>query len=687
MTENIKKILLVEDDPVIALLESQQLRKEGYDITHVNSGEKAVEVIGAKRLMYDLVLMDIDLGGGIDGTEAASVILSSHDIPILFLSSHTEKDIVGRTEKITSYGYVVKNSGIRVLDASIKMAFKLFDAHRDLKERKQRIKSVNAELQQTIDELQVTNNNLEAANKLLIESEKLIMERDYLLSLAGSIAKVGGWEYDVRKSCFAWTDEVAGIHGFAPGSTPDINNILGLYTAESRGLIKKASRDALQDGQPFDLELEMVTQNGEHRHLHTRGRTVTIEGRPVRIQGIMQDISDHRSTEQELRKINRMHSVISRINQLIIRARDTDEIFAESCRIAVESGNFRMAWIGIVDSRRQSVVPAAWNGHEDGYLEVIKEIPVRDVPEGRGPTGTAIREGRHFYCNDIMNDPVMGPWRDEALKRGYRSSIALPIMADGAVIGAFSIYSTVPSYFNEEEIRLLSEVTGDIGFAIEKIRAGEQLKNDEVAMRQLLSHREILMKELHHRVKNNLGVVSGLLSLERERINDELSRSILTDARSRISSIMGIYERLYLSDDLTHIDLNLYIADLASSILDTYTTDRGRISLSTELADIRIETRRAVPLGLILNELMTNALKYAYPGDAAGKISVRLHAEGTSACLHVADSGAGLPPGFDPYTTGSMGFMLVRMLAEQIGGTFCIDGSDGTRINITFSIE
>lgn len=687
MEESVKRLLLVEDEPVIALLETQQLCNEGYAVTHVNSGEKAVGVIDAKRDHYDLILMDIDLGDGIDGTEAANVILSTHDIPILFLSSHTEKDVVGLTEKITSYGYVVKNSGIRVLDASIKMAFKLFDAHKDLKERKQRIKSVNAELQQTIDELQRTNRKLEDANELLIDTEKLIMERDYLLSLTGSIAKVGGWEYDVRTSKLVWTDEVARIHGFMPGTAPDLEFILDLYSADSRKLIEQAAYDTLLHGEPFDLELEIIMPDGTRRQLHTQGRAVTTGGRPTTLQGVMQDISDRKSTEHQLRRINRIYSVISLINQLIVRARDTAEIFSESCRIAVEYGNFRMAWIGLVDKNEQAVIPAAWSGHEEGYLAVIKKIPVSDIPEGRGPTGTAIREGRFFYCNDILNDPVMAPWRDEALKRGYRSSIALPIITGGIVIGAFSIYSGEPGYFNDEEIRLLTEVTRDIGFVLEKLTADEQLKKDEAAMRQLLSHRDILMKELHHRVKNNLGVVSGLLALERDRITDELSRRILTDARGRISSIMGIYERLYLSDDVTHIDLNLYIGDLACSILDTYMTGMCRLSLNTELEEVRIETRRAVPLGLILNELITNALKYAYPGDSAGEIIIRLRADGSTACLHVADSGTGLPEGFDPYTTDSMGFMLVRMLAEQIGGTLQIDRTSGTCINITFGLE
>ena len=123
-----KTVLLVEDDLIIAMSEKMSLQKLGYDIELARTGERAVELFktGAR---IDLVLMDIDLGAGIDGTEAARLILQTRDIPIVFLSSHTEPEIVAKTEKITSYGYVVKSSSTTVLETSIKMAFKLFHAN------------------------------------------------------------------------------------------------------------------------------------------------------------------------------------------------------------------------------------------------------------------------------------------------------------------------------------------------------------------------------------------------------------------------------------------------------------------------------------------------------------------------------------------------------------------------------
>src|SRR5690606_5830222 len=123
-----KTILLVEDMAIIAMAEANILKKNGFEVIIAYNGKEAV-AIAMKNRELDLILMDIDLGRGMDGTEAAQKILQNREVPIVFLSNHTEKEIVEKTEKITSYGYVVKNSGETVLLASIKMAFKLFDAH------------------------------------------------------------------------------------------------------------------------------------------------------------------------------------------------------------------------------------------------------------------------------------------------------------------------------------------------------------------------------------------------------------------------------------------------------------------------------------------------------------------------------------------------------------------------------
>jgi PAS domain S-box-containing protein len=160
--KNSKSILLVEDEVLIAVTEKMELEKYGYIVQHVTTGEKAVETIIDNAFPADVILMDIDLGSGIDGTQAAEQILNYKDIPIVFLSSHTEPEVVEKTEKITSYGYVVKNSGIVVLDASIKMALKLFDANLKKRLINEKMESALENLRQHQVELQMQNDELSA---------------------------------------------------------------------------------------------------------------------------------------------------------------------------------------------------------------------------------------------------------------------------------------------------------------------------------------------------------------------------------------------------------------------------------------------------------------------------------------------------------------------------------------------
>jgi len=173
-----KSILLVEDDPIIALSQKRDLLKHGYTVFHTSTGEKAVEFIKLDSQKIDLILMDIDLGKGIDGTQAAREILKLKEIPIVFLSSHTESEIVEKTESITSYGYVVKNSGITVLDASIKMAFKLFEAHKNVLKHKINEEKANVNLKKTNANLKIVNKNLSRLDRAIENTKDIVLITD-----------------------------------------------------------------------------------------------------------------------------------------------------------------------------------------------------------------------------------------------------------------------------------------------------------------------------------------------------------------------------------------------------------------------------------------------------------------------------------------------------------------------------
>ncbi|HET6255762.1 MAG TPA: GAF domain-containing protein [Puia sp.] len=193
-------------------------------------------------------------------------------------------------------------------------------------------------------------------------------------------------------------------------------------------------------------------------------------------------LSKRKVQEAKLEKSRRLYATVSQVNKMIIYARESDDLFRRLCSVIVDSGKFRMAWVGIIDRENRTIVPACHAGHEDGYLSLIN-ISIDPGAAGMGPTATAMRELRHYICNDIRTDPAIRPWKEEALRRGYRSSMALPIFKFGEPYGTFSLYSDEYNFFDEEEVRMLDEVVRDISFTLEIFEKEELRKKAEKGIR------------------------------------------------------------------------------------------------------------------------------------------------------------------------------------------------------------
>jgi PAS domain S-box-containing protein len=205
-----------------------------------------------------------------------------------------------------------------------------------------------------------------------------------------------------------------------------------------------------KDGTVFPVE---VTESAYPQ----KNRTICISS--------VRNITNRKEAEERILATRRLYVVLSQINEAIVRVRDLETLLREICRIAVEYGHFRMVWVGLVDKEQAVISPVAHAGFEDGYLALVR-IPLDESPEGSGPTGRAFRSGGHIITMDIASDPCMEPWRDEATKRGYRSSAAFPFSLHGEVVGVINLYSAEPGFFTDTEVELLGEITGDVSFAL-----------------------------------------------------------------------------------------------------------------------------------------------------------------------------------------------------------------------------
>ncbi len=188
------------------------------------------------------------------------------------------------------------------------------------------------------------------------------------------------------------------------------------------------------------------------------------------VMAIVRDVTEIRNAEGRIKLLNRLYATLSQINQTIVRAKGREQLFREICEVAVKFGQFKMAWIGLIDEDEHTVKPVIFAGEENGYLSDIS-IHYLDPIMGGGPTGTAIREGFCAVSRNIPNDPKMKPWFEEAVKHGFLASAAVPIRQNNQVIGAFSVYASEPLAFDQEEENLLTEIGQDISFALDNLQA------------------------------------------------------------------------------------------------------------------------------------------------------------------------------------------------------------------------
>ncbi len=327
----------------------------------------------------------------------------------------------------------------------------------------------------------------------------------------------------------------------------------------------------------------------------------------------VRDVTGRKEAEDRVLASRRLYAVLSRISEAIVRVRELETLLDEICRISVEYGHFRMVWVGLVDREQAVIRPIARAGFDDGYLSAI-HIPLDDSPEGMGPTGRAFRSGSPVIVADIAADPRMEPWREAATGRGYRSSAAFPFSLHGEVVGILNLYAGDPGFFTDAEVRLLSEIAGDISFALglldeqaRRARAEQALAGSEERARFLAAILEMSSQPFYIGYEDGrFGVTNpafcDLLGYTESEIKS-LSWKALTapesagaeDAELRELVATGIprrYEKEFVRKDSTRVPVEIFAHRATDSggnvrFLYSFVTD------VTERRNVLQETRQA----------------------------------------------------------------------------------------------
>jgi PAS domain S-box-containing protein len=445
-----------------------------------------------------------------------------------------------------------------------------------------------------------------------------------------------------------------------------------------------AWRDATTSSGIYSIECRLRRADGIYRWWLIRGvPLLDPSGRIQKWFGTCTDIHDLKVAELKIAQSNRLYAVLSGINTLIVRVKKKEELFAEACRIAIDDGGFRMASIVIVEPTSMRILSAAAASQDAGLLETVNGILATGVVPHGMMLGQVIRESRPIFSNDAQSDAA--PTLRAYAGTSVRSIAMLPLMASGHAIGVFTLFSSEKEFFHEGEMKLLTELAGDIAYCVSTIQAGREREEADLALRASLKEKEALLKEVHHRVKNNLQVIASLLRLESNRIDHAVTKGVLKDMQNRIQAMAGLHETLYRSGNFAQVDLAAYLKQLTNQLSRSLSMGPGRVSFHLSLVSVGLDLDQAIPCGLIVNELASNALKHAFPDGRSGEVRVELdQVQDGTLLLRVSDDGIGLPADFEARRGKSLGLQLVSDLARQLQGTFRIAPGPRAVFEVTF---
>lgn len=752
ISENeIKTILLVEDEMILAMMGAKTIKTFGYNVITANTGETAVE-IALNHKNINLILMDIDLGAGIDGPEAARLILEKKDIPIVFQTSHMEEEFVDRVKKITRYGYVIKNSGNFVLKSSIDMAFELFDTHQRLeKELKERL-LVEETLRERDDrfrklfEISTIGIAITSPEKGWIDvndriSEMLGYSKEELKNLtwaeltyhedlsldvaqferilAGEIDNYSMDKRFVRKNgSIIWT--TLGV-GCVRNPDRSVNYLIALLNditerKHAEELIQIKNEELSAANEEMSAAIEEMENINEELKLSEEKFTKAFIASPDMISittasnGTYLDVNDNfllksgytrneviNHTSQELNAWLDLSDRNKFLELLLKNGRVSD--FESKFRL--KNGNIVVYSISsetieinnercylhytrdITDQKRAEEIQKESN---EKILNLANKIPAFIAYVNAETLRYEFVNEKYVKSFEISRDRIIGSHIKEVIgesnyqfalkyieevKRGIPCSYENTFNLD---IGKRYIkVNFIPDFDAEGKVKSIITLSYDI----------TELKEFEEKNNALLSEKELILKEVHHRIKNNMLTIYSLLEIQADSLNEPAAISALKDASNRVKSMQLLYDKLYLSSNFSNMPMKEYLPTLVEQIVYNFPYHE-RVRIEKEIEDFELDSRKTFTLGILINEILTNIMKYAFKERNEGLIFISATLKENRVCIIIKDNGSGMPETVSFENSPSFGLMLVGMLTNQLGGTIRLERDNGTKIVLHF---
>jgi len=548
----------------------------------------------------------------------------------------------------------------------------------------------------------------------LREAESALRAREVDLSEAQRLAHIGSWYWDAKTDVTTGSDELLRIYGFDPATQtmPDFKEQCGLcYPVEEWERVNAAVQRGLETGVGYELDVHAI-RNGKTIWVTTRSEVMRdADNRIVSLRGTVQDITERKRAEEEreisvefLRLVNESRDIAGLIRAAVtffhekagceavgIRLKAGDDYpYFEACGFPEE---FILLENNLCDYDGNGVAIRDFAGNP-----LISCMCGNVICGSFDPSKPFFTEKGSFWTNcttELLATTTeadrQASTRNRCNGEGYESVALIPLRCGEESVGLLQLNDRQKGRFSASTISLWERLSGYLAVALSKFETDEALRkaHNELAKQmeertRQLYEKEVLLKEVHHRVKNNLQVISSLVGLQADGSKDETVREVLKDVTYRVRSMALVHEKLYQSADLACIDFAEYVRSLLGYLWRAQGL-AASVQLTLDLDAVSLLVDTAVPLGLILNELAGNALKHAFRGRSEGEVTVSLHnSEEGRISLVVRDNGVGLPEGLDWRQAKSLGLRLVQMLAGQVGAGVEVNSMEGTKFEIFF---
>jgi len=398
----------------------------------------------------------------------------------------------------------------------------------------------------------------------------------------------------------------------------------------------------------------------------------------------------HAETERRLRE----QIALREVGAFITSALDLDTVLTRIAEQMSQAVDVTSAYISRHEPEAEAVtIVAEYISPQACARERVSDLGITyPYVEGDSRFMEVMEAGRHDISQ--LDDPdLAASERAHMQEYGGQTILYVPLRIGRRLVGYVELWeSRRRREFTPEEIALCQDIAQQAAIALENARLYEQAQQEiaerkrvEEQIRASLREKEVLLKEIHHRVKNNLQVISSLLYLQSKNVQDQQSLEILQDSQNRIRSMALVHERLYQSQDLARVDFAEYVRGLANQLFRFYGVNTNVIQLKINMDKVFLGVDTAIPCGLMINELVSNSLKHAFPDGREREVRIELGLDDGQCTLMVSDNGVGFPQDVDFRDMGSLGLQLVDTLVNQLEGTIELDRSGGTAFKIGFT--